>query len=233
MINIGICDDEIVWVEEMKKILFRYGEENHREILVEVYNSAEDFVDSDLSPDILLLDIEMPGASGIELKEFIAMTRKEIAIIFISSHIDFMAEAYGPNVYGFIAKPINASILNSKLSKIISVRDKALMFEIDDKVSVMVNDILYIISNDKYVDVITLKTVHSCYLSLKECQKNLTPNFYRVNKSHLINFEHVKHMRETIEMIDGYIINTSRGKTMTIKNKYREALRNKLKNGNN
>ena len=57
-------------------------------------------------PDILLLDIEMEGMSGIELKDLLGEREKRVRICFITSHSELAVEGYGDGVFGFLVKPL-------------------------------------------------------------------------------------------------------------------------------
>ena len=56
-------------------------------------------------PDILILDIEMPQKSGIEIKNELTKDDKPL-IIFATAYFEFMKEAFGKNVIGYMQKPV-------------------------------------------------------------------------------------------------------------------------------
>lgn len=58
------------------------------------------------SLDILILDIEMPEMSGIEVKKRLERIRNHTLILYVTGHVEFMQEAFGTYVFGFVEKNI-------------------------------------------------------------------------------------------------------------------------------
>ena len=55
-------------------------------------------------PDILFLDIVMPGLSGLELSELLADL--DIRVVFITAHAEFLTKAKKTNAYCYLSKPV-------------------------------------------------------------------------------------------------------------------------------
>ena len=96
--NIFICDDYSVISVDIRDLLEQfYG--NHR-LSIDYYRDGSELeqVIKERDYDLYLLDVEMPKRNGIELKDMLGELEKEGAIIFITSHDDFIREAFGKNV---------------------------------------------------------------------------------------------------------------------------------------
>lgn len=99
MVKIALVDDEKLFREEIKKKI----EEIHQEELhVDCFSSADEFIEYGQVYDILLLDIEMPGTSGIQLAN--QLSEEKTLIIYITNYSEHMEDAFGINVFKFITK---------------------------------------------------------------------------------------------------------------------------------
>jgi FixJ family two-component response regulator len=79
------------------------------------YSSASEFLDSDPSagPGCLLLDLRMPGASGLDLQESVARMEERLPIIFLTGHGDIPASvrAMKAGAVDFLTKPVRRETL--------------------------------------------------------------------------------------------------------------------------
>src|SRR5580658_2464161 len=75
------------------------------------FSSAEEFLNSSLveKTKCLLLDLAMPGMSGLELQRRLAAERRRIPIIFITAHVspEVRAQALREGAVAFLPKPFN------------------------------------------------------------------------------------------------------------------------------
>ena len=68
MIKIIMCDDDRKFIEQFEKLILKYFENSHREVIVERYYSAEELLLSNTKIiDIAFLDVEMKDINGIQL----------------------------------------------------------------------------------------------------------------------------------------------------------------------
>ena len=90
-INVLICDDKPEIVQEMNELLLRYEEQYGRAMRilgVTDYEEAKDF-----AADLLFLDIEMPGRSGLAIRDELEKKSAESLIIFVTGHSEAVWEA--------------------------------------------------------------------------------------------------------------------------------------------
>jgi FixJ family two-component response regulator len=102
---ISIIDDD----ESVRRAL--HGLMRSVGIAVNVFASAEEFLDSDRlrNTDCLILDVRLPGMSGLELQRHLATSHSEIPIIFITSYEDdeVRARALNAGAVHYFLKPFN------------------------------------------------------------------------------------------------------------------------------
>lgn len=148
--------------------------------------------------DLLLLDIEMPGMSGIDLAK--SLTYKQPMIIFTTSKKDYAVEAFDLNVVDFIIKPITPVRFLQAIDKaketlaLKSNKNKEPIEEfifIRDSNTVRrlrINDILYLEAKGDYVKIASTDKVYTIHSSLKAVEDKLpTHIFLRVHRSYIIN----------------------------------------------
>lgn len=116
---IRIVDDDEDLAESLKFLLEPEGWE------VVSYPSAEDYLKSD-APSVegcLLLDIRMPGPSGLELQEKMKERGWEVPIIFLTGHgdVDVAVQAMKFGAYDFLQKPVKAERLIQAISSVASM----------------------------------------------------------------------------------------------------------------
>lgn len=120
MLKVVIADDERIIRRTIR--LIGNWEEYNMEIVGEAQNGIEAVkLIKDMRPDLILLDMKMPGHSGDQVLEIISQEKQKAAVIVISGYDDFqyarIALKYG--AVDYILKPINRNELNQAL-KIIS-----------------------------------------------------------------------------------------------------------------
>lgn len=229
-IIIGICDDENYWLEQIKKYVIAYSKIYCKDIEIKTYQSAEDYLKKEDMVDIILLDIEMNEISGIELKDILSKRMENEAIIFISGYNALVWEAFGKNVYGFLHKPIVKEKLYTILNKIIDEKGNVIDLLVNDDKYILSSNIVYIKSIDKYIKIYTEQEEYIGYFSLKECELKLCSyGFKRVQKSYLVNFEHIVKIENNIKLDNGLQIRIARGKVKEIKSEFLEYVRKKAR----
>lgn len=169
-------------------------------------------------PDLLLLDIEMPGLSGIEIKDVLERMEHKPYIIFVSSHDELMGETHGRNVLGFIKK----ADINQKLRKLL---DKAVdfyqeqfrMIPLGDGKMMDCRDIMYINANSviqNHSEIVCTSKRSTFRRTLKEWEELLPEgDFFRLGNSSIVNLAFVERQeKESVIMKDGTRLKLSRQK---------------------
>jgi DNA-binding LytR/AlgR family response regulator len=191
--------------------------------------SAGNFLSSN-DVDIILLDIEMPEMSGLELLESLESSPQ---VIITSGHKDYAIEAFSFNVTDFLLKPIdsyprfikaiNRAKKNIEGNEKVDKNSGTLFIKVDSRlVRIFLNDIYYIEAYGDYVRVNTKDQVHIVYSSLKLFMKDLPDKeFIQVHRSYVIR-------DDKIISIDGNMIKV-KDKVVPISRSYREAVLGRIK----
>ena len=202
-----IVDDEAPARARLATLLSDIAGECPHELVGEVAH-AQAALDAlaDARPDIVLLDVQMPGMSGIELARHLAATATPPAIIFISAFDEFALKAFEVHALDYLLKPVRATRLAEAIrragtlaavqaqqralaSASASLRQQRRNFSVQERgrlLLVPVADVLYLKAEAKYV---TLRTTGRSYLieeSLNSIEDELGEFFVRVHRNALV-----------------------------------------------
>ncbi|MCX2475595.1 LytTR family DNA-binding domain-containing protein [Pedobacter sp. MC2016-05] len=202
--NCLIIDDNAI-ARSVLKNLFKI--EDSLKLIAECENAADAFkILANNKIDLLLLDVEMPRITGIELVKVLGDKRP--LIVFISSKRDYASDAYDLNVVDFIAKPITPDrflkaiikakeiyknqnlFMPSKKDEFIFIRDSNIIRRIK------LADINYLEAKGDYVKIYMDKKNYATHSSLKSVEDKLPMDmFSRVHRSLIVNISKI----DTIE----------------------------------
>jgi two-component system LytT family response regulator len=114
-----IIDDERLARNELRKLL---GEHPGIEIVAEAANADEGIAKiSELQPDLIFLDIQMPGKTGFDM---LGELERSPEVIFTTAYDEFAIRAFQFNALDYLLKPIEPKRLSDALQKLEAVEDK-------------------------------------------------------------------------------------------------------------
>lgn len=115
--GIMLVDDEQHFIDEMKEILT--GESPHR-ILANYLNGTDALSTiEDLNPDLLIVDVLMPGMSGLELARRAKSMKPDLPIILMSDDPSYGINAYDMGIAGFLLKPLEKDKVNEIINRLL------------------------------------------------------------------------------------------------------------------
>jgi DNA-binding LytR/AlgR family response regulator len=183
------------------------------------------------SPDLVFLDIEMPGMSGIELLRSLP---KKPLIIFTTSNKDYALEAFELNVVDYLLKPVTLPRLLQAIDKAreVTQRDNSEVNNADDEYvfirdngtlkKIRMEEILWIEAMGDYIKIYTPGKWHIVHTTLKAVEEKIRSNrLMRIHRSYMVALDKI----DSIE--DGVlnIMNTP----IPVAESYRSQLIKKLK----
>ena len=181
--------------------------------------------------DIILLDIEMPGMTGLELTKNLG--NKKPIIIFTTSKKEYAAEAFELNVADYIVKPVTPArfiqaidkareILQSNTEEV-KMDDDEFIFIRDSNIvrRLKLDDILFAEAMGDYVKLLTSQKFFAIHTTLKAVEERLPANkFIRVHRSYIVAITKI----DTIQ--DGALV--INGKPVPVADAYRAALNKRM-----
>jgi two-component system LytT family response regulator len=162
------------------------------------------------NPDLVLLDIEMPGHSGLELVDFFDEKEINFSIIFTTAYNEYAIQAFKLSALDYLLKPIVPEELVNAISRL--ERQKSMQFkalaeniqnESFEKIAVpsgnslillKISDIIYLKGEGAYSEVYMRdNSKHMVSRNLKNFEEILLKDkrFLRTHKSYLVNFDEV------------------------------------------
>lgn len=199
-LKIAIIDDELHAIETL---VFDLNENfgNDVQIIFTATNPVEGLKKVKRQiPDLLFLDVEMPGLSGIDILELV--DDLDLKVVVTTAHEEFAMKAVGTRAIAFLLKPIHDEQLRSIIADV--ERDKQLnqpatngklAVPVFDGIEIVrIQDIVYCQSESNYTTLFFLddqKLIAS--KTLKYFTETLSKSpFLRIHKSYLINLNHIK-----------------------------------------
>ena len=155
-------------------------------------------------PDVLFLDVEMPGGTGFDLLD--AVSKKEFAIIFTTAHEQYTIPAIRAGAVDYLLKPINMDELRKAVERLDQlIGEKQALRLAPDTVTISNSDGTWFVSASEILCVEAAGRYSRFYLTEKRqyvISKNLgeveeeiaQQGFFRVHKSWLVNCSHVMHI---------------------------------------
>lgn len=124
MLKIAVCDDNRQMLDKVEGILQNYRKINDVPMSIDTYESAIELMDALRKNDygILILDIIMPGFTGMQAAQEIRKFNEEIKIIFLTSSKEFAIDSYAVDAYYYLLKPVKEEALFPLIDKIILER---------------------------------------------------------------------------------------------------------------
>jgi two-component system LytT family response regulator len=204
-----IIDDE----ESARKLLKKLLEETEYFYDIRLSQSVSDAKDEIVlfNPDLIFLDIKMPGKDGFSFIHDLPYKNKNTGIVFVTAFDQYAIKAIKHQAFDYLLKPVNRKELKQCITKFIdsrkvdsSIRRNEETSELKEKLSrikvntrigtVFINPstILYCKADGNYTTICTGEKLHLCSMNLGKIAEQLNGNgFVRVGRSYIINFEYI------------------------------------------
>ena len=198
-LKVFIADDEEPARERLKTLLGDIALQVPAQVVGEARNGVQAI---ELLPpsgaQVMLLDIQMPGMSGIEVARHLARLKQPPRIIFVTAHDRHALEAFELNALDYLLKPVRADRLAAALKKATvpenanlekaaeAPREYLSLAERNRIVLLPVRDILYLRAEEKYVTVRTRVREHLVEEPLIALEKEFATRFIRIHRNCLV-----------------------------------------------
>ena len=194
MLRIGICDDTAAARENLRLLClkhFRLEEPDFFEF--STGDGAVRWLKGHPGAlDLLFLDIEMPGISGMEAAEAIRAFDWEVLLAFVTGYTDYVYDGYAMGAVGYLVKPVSEEKLSSLLDRaaaaleqrapaVYTLRNAQGMFKVP------LREILYAASDRRQVTLTTSRGDYTFYGKLDDVAAQLGAGFVRIHQRYLVN----------------------------------------------
>ena len=234
MIKIAFCDDDMEVLHQMNELIDRYRVERNEDITYAAFQSPFELlteIEKGIRPDILFLDVVMPGQNGMDVAKEIRQYDMNMKIIFLTSSPEFAVESYSVGAYFYQLKPIWEEsffrLMDAVLAECEKKKKNSLILRSKDGITRI--DLQQL----EYCEVLGRKllfhlengAVLESAGSLDDLAGQLMQysNFFRPHRSFLVNMEYIQNISSrSIKMVNDAEIPIPHGKCSEIKNTYME-----------
>ncbi len=216
--TISLCDDNANERAYIKNLVLDWASQSGALVSVREYPSAEAllFDCPERCPEILLLDIEMPGMNGVELAKKLRHESKPVQIIFITGYPDFISEGYDVEALHYLLKPVTPEKLFEVLDRAavkISQSERKILVPFDGgEVALPLREIRYIEASRQYSVIFSSSGEYRLKVPISELETRLDGYFLRVQRSFIVNLREVLRITRTeVILRSGEAVPISRG----------------------
>lgn len=201
--KIAICDDNLIFLQEVSAYLEQYAKENACHLDPYIYTNPLELaaqVENGVRYDVIMLDVFMPGINGIQCAKDIRNCDRYVKIIFLTSSVEFAMESYSVKAYDYLLKPIQ----KEKLFEVIGQLERELHKTEKNIVIIKCKTgiVKLALSEVEYCEMLNRKIVihmadsreYECNLKMTELEKKLEiyGMFLRPHRSYLVNMDHIR-----------------------------------------
>ena len=200
MIKIAICDDEELFIKELKSCINRYMSETDKEIRIFEYHDGKELLqDYKTDLDLIFMDIKMEKLNGLKTAEEIRKIDNTVGIIFLTSLSQYVWKGYEYGAVNYLLKPIKYGRLKMELDRFFSrykgKDDPYITFSNDNgKFKILYRDIKYIETYNHNVMIHYDEQGQVLYMNMKKISALFEeqPQFCRCHASYIVNLSFVK-----------------------------------------
>jgi len=212
-INIVIVDDERIMAEEVKTMIVELYPDIQIAGVCHDGQGALKMI-TKLKPDIVFLDIEMPGMNGLQVAEQLAKLDDAPIIVFITAFDEFALQAFAVNAVDYILKPLDERDLQRVMKKVKKLLDRGMKrvsvkaespiklgytrkFSVEkgDRMEIIDSENIQLIyAKDRLVFISMLDgETYRAKLTLQDFESRLPPEkFFRCHRNYIINIDEIK-----------------------------------------
>ncbi|WP_426490204.1 LytR/AlgR family response regulator transcription factor [Hymenobacter sp. 102] len=169
--------------------------------------------------DLLLLDIEMPHLSGLELARLLPQPAPEV--IMVTTHRDFAVDAFEVQAADYLVKPVDLPRFTQAIQRVLerrkqrtspppalspAMQDRELFVKVGTKmIRLDFDDVLFIEAMSTYSVLVTATQKHIVYMSLKVLTERLPfTHFVRVHRSYIVNTQRINAIEDNMLQMGKY-----------------------------
>lgn len=216
--RIAICDDEEKILIEMKEKLQRVLLQQNVVASCYLFDQPLELLSyvEENEIDILFLDIDMPGMSGMEVAKVLREKGQAPLIVFVTNQDALVYESFQYQPFSFIRKSyFDNEITQVVIGLIASIEKSFETFTLKygmERIRLLIADIIYFEADSNYVKLVTTKKEYRYRETLLVLEKDLAcKGFIRIHKGFLVNQSYVFAVRANeVELSNGCLLPISR-----------------------
>jgi len=207
--KIIIVDDEPLARDRLRALI---NELNLGKVVAEASNGREALNAMRVhQPDIVLLDVRMPGMTGIQLVEQLTTFAPVPAIIFTTAYADHALQAFEHQAVDYLLKPVRKDRLEKALRRAYTLTQTPLLSPLPTPTArthitaylrgelrlIPVNQVYYFIANQKYIVLHWAQGEVLISEALKDLEQEFAGQFLRIHRGILVGIVHIASLVKT------------------------------------
>jgi two-component system response regulator LytT len=214
-----VVDDEAPARSELRYLLSEAG---GVEVVGEASSAAEALqLIRALPYDVVFLDIDMPGFSGMQLAEALSELDRQPSIIFVTAYSEHAVKAFEVEATDYLVKPVEVPRLRRAIERLAPAEpvsggarvERVPVEKAGKKLLLSVEEIFHVMAKDDYSYLFTDGERYLSTLSLAQLEQRLEPRgFFRVHRRFLVNLSQIK---EVVPMYGGTLLLTLKDRATT------------------
>ena len=226
--QIAICDDEVSMVQILEKKIKKLLPD----AVIDKYLSGDELIASGSKPDILFLDIQMPGMDGMETAKVLRQDNEDMILVFVTAAEAYVFQAFDVGAFHYLVKPFSDEKFKEVVTKAVHNIKRSSRLEKDKKyimvqtagshIKIFLRDIVYAEVYNRKVIIHTRSTDIEYYGKLQELSDMAGTDFFRTHRAYLIHFKYV-------EKYDATCVTMKNGTALIAKKNYPEFVKQYLK----
>lgn len=198
-----------------------------------------------LDPAVVLLDIRMPGMTGIEVARHLGTLEEPPAIVFTTAYDEYALQAFEAQAVGYLLKPVRRERLEDALKhaarlsppqlrtlgapeQSLAARQNIAVRVRDELKLIPVKDIRYFRADQKYVTVKHARGEDLLDESLRALEDEFAKDFVRTHRSFLVSVAYIEALERSGE--EGYALRLRNGESLPVSRRQVAELRKRLVN---
>ena len=249
-VRVVVADDEPLARERLRTLL---AHEDGIDVVAECPNGLEtiDAIDR-LHPDLVFLDVQMPGASGFDVIEAVGAERMPL-VVFVTAYDHYALRAFDVHALDYLLKPFDRQRFHEALVRARQHLERRPAGDLERRLLQLVHDLkpqvqrlerfvikaggrVFFVRADEidwieaagnYVKLHVANDAHLFRETMTALEMQLDPDtFYRIHRSHIVNIERVKELQPWFN--GEYVVFLRNGTRLTLSRGYREKLQERI-----
>ena len=212
-LKVLIVDDEPPARERLRSLL---GEIADVEVIAEAANGAQALTHThDLNPDVVLLDVRMPGMDGLETARHLNVLEEPPAVIFTTAYDEYAVEAFEAHAVGYLLKPVRKEQLaatlvragrltRAQLQRLAAASSEARRSHIAARRReglrlIPIEEVQYFLADQKYTTVRHVNGEDLIEDSLRLLESEFSAAFVRVHRNALVGVKYLERIERAAD----------------------------------
>ncbi|MCL2151770.1 MAG: LytTR family DNA-binding domain-containing protein [Oscillospiraceae bacterium] len=222
----AVCDDDMLFQNEIKKAVYTYSNMRNLDLAVDEYICGEDLLNSSYEYDVVFMDYRMSGINGLETAKILRGKNKDCVIIFLTSYSKIVYEVFEVSAFRFFEKPLDVDKLHKALDDYFTTigDDYPILLKVGrETVCIKTNEVFYLEADNKKCFVNLVNESLHCARTMASIAAQLPASiFHKVNKAFIVNINHIKNYdKEYVYFTNGARVPASRKYLPSFKEAYK------------